>query len=85
MALYLSTMALHLAQAGGIFSCIDKLFEWFPHAVRTYPGAAFYGKADDDSLVDVPRLVEMLRPAILTMAMLTMANTYYGDAYHGCT
>ena len=60
-------------QAGGIFSCIDKLFEWFPHAVRTYPGAAFYGKADDDSLVDVPRLVEMLRPAILTMAMLTMA------------
>ena len=59
-------------QAGGIFSCIDKLFEWFPHAVRTYPGAAFYGKADDDSLVDVPRLVEMLRPAILTMAMLTI-------------
>jgi hypothetical protein len=30
--------------------------------VRTYPGAAFYGKADDDSLVDVRRLVEMLRP-----------------------
>ena len=41
--------------------------------MRNYPGAAFYGKADDDSLVDVPRLVEMLRPAILTMAMLTMA------------
>eukprot|EP00964_Phaeocystis_antarctica_P136518 scaffold100989_cov63-Phaeocystis_antarctica.AAC.1 len=73
MALYLSTMALHLApggrhpnpnphpdpnpnpnpnQAGGIFSCIDKLFEWFPHAVRTYPAA-------------------ILTMAILTMAVLT--------------
>ena len=54
--------ASDFAEAGGIFSCIDKLFEWFPHAVRTYPGAAFYGKAADDSLVDVGRLLAMLAP-----------------------
>jgi hypothetical protein len=64
--------ASDFAQAGGIFSCIDKLFEWFPHAVRTYPGAAFYGKADDDSLVDVPRLLRMLRP------VATLPNVYAG-------
>ena len=40
--------------------------------MRTYPGAAFYGKADDDSLVDVPRLVEMLRPAA------ALPNVYAG-------
>ena len=45
---------------GGIFSCIDKLFEWFPHAVRQYPGAKFYGKADDDSYVDISRLLTLL-------------------------
>ena len=64
--------ASDFAQAGGIFSCIDKLFEWFPHAVRAYPGAAFYGKADDDSLVDVPRLLRMLRP------VATLPNVYAG-------
>jgi hypothetical protein len=49
--------------AGGIYSCIDKLFEWFRHAPRAYPGAAWYAKADDDSLVDIPRLVAHLAPA----------------------
>jgi hypothetical protein len=47
---------------GGIFSCIDKLFAWFPHAVKAFPGAAFYAKADDDSYVDVRRLLRMLTP-----------------------
>ncbi|KAL1523892.1 hypothetical protein AB1Y20_018811 [Prymnesium parvum] len=46
---------------GGIFSCIDKLFEWFPHAYRTYPGATFYGKADDDSYVAIGQLLATLR------------------------
>jgi len=55
--------ASDFAEAGGIFSCIDKLFAWWPHAVRTWPNAAFYAKADDDSLVDVPRLLAMLRRA----------------------
>ena len=29
--------------------------------MRTYPGAAFYGKADDDSYVDMSRLMATLR------------------------
>jgi hypothetical protein len=54
--------ASDFAERGGIFSCIDKLFAWFPHAVAEFPGAAFYAKADDDSYVDVRRLLGMLRP-----------------------
>ena len=64
--------ASDFAERGGIFSCIDKLFEWFPHAVRTFPGAAFYAKADDDSLVDVSKLVGMLRP------LTPLRNVYSG-------
>ena len=33
--------ASDFAERGGIFSCIDKLFAWFPHAVATFPGASF--------------------------------------------
>ena len=29
--------ASDFGERGGIFSCIDKLFEWFPHAARVYP------------------------------------------------
>lgn len=36
-------------EAGGIYSCIDKLFAWFRHAPVAYPGASFYAKADDSS------------------------------------
>ena len=54
--------ASDFAVRGGIFSCIDKLFAWFRHAPKAYPGAVFYGKADDDSLVHVPRLISMLSP-----------------------
>mmetsp|Transcript_30409 Transcript_30409/g.88682 ORF Transcript_30409/g.88682 Transcript_30409/m.88682 type:complete len:443 (-) Transcript_30409:319-1647(-) len=50
-------------EAGGIYSCIDKLFAWFRHAPVAYPGASFYAKADDDSFVDVARLASFLRPA----------------------
>ncbi len=49
-------------QAGGIFSCVDKLFAWFRHAPIAYPRARWYGKADDDSFVAVPQLVSMLSP-----------------------
>ena len=56
--------ASDFGERGGIFSCIDKLFEWFPHAVRTYPGAAFYGKVDDDTLLDVRRTLAVLRPVV---------------------
>ena len=54
--------ASDFAERGGIFSCIDKLFAWFPHAVRRFPGARFYGKADDDSYVDVRRLLSLVAP-----------------------
>ena len=54
--------ASDFAERGGIFSCIDKLFAWFPHAVRRFPGARFYGKADDDSYVDVRRLLRLVAP-----------------------
>ena len=54
--------ASDFAERGGIFSCIDKLFAWFPHAVHAFPGARFYAKADDDSYVDVSGLLALLRP-----------------------
>ena len=57
---------------GGIFSCIDKLFAWFPHAVAAFPGASFYAKADDDSYVDVRRLLRMLAP------LRPVRNAYLG-------
>jgi len=59
-------------ESGGIYSCIDKLFAWFRHAPVAFPGAAFYAKADDDSLVDVARLAAFLRPA------LALPNVYAG-------
>jgi len=64
--------ASDFADRGGIFSCIDKLFAWFPHAVHAYPGAAFYAKADDDSYVDVSRLGALLRP------LTSLRNAYLG-------
>ena len=64
--------ASDFAERGGIFSCIDKLFAWFPHAVTAYPGAAFYAKADDDSYVDVGRLLAMLSP------LASVRNVYMG-------
>ena len=57
---------------GGIFSCIDKLFAWFPHAVHAFPGARFYAKADDDSYVDVRRLLRLLAP------LAPLRNAYLG-------
>ena len=54
--------ASDFSERGGIFSCIDKLFAWFRHAPRAYPHALYYAKADDDSLVDISRLTESLRP-----------------------
>ena len=70
MALYLSTMALHLAQAGGIFSCIDKLFEWFPHAVRTYPGAIL-------TMAILTMAVVVLTMSVLTRCAPTRAPPLY--------
>jgi hypothetical protein len=64
--------ASDFAQRGGIFSCIDKLFAWFPHAVSAYPGARFYAKADDDSYVDVHRLLRLLAP------LRSVPNAYLG-------
>ena len=64
--------ASDFAERGGIFSCIDKLFAWFPHAFTTFPGASFYAKADDDSYVDVRQLVRMLRP------LAPLRNAYLG-------
>ena len=64
--------ASDFAVRGGIFSCIDKLFAWFPHAAGRWPNARFYAKADDDSYVDVPRLLGMLRPLSST------PNAYLG-------
>ena len=55
--------ASDFAVAGGIYSCIDKLFAWFRHAPVQYPGAKWYVKADDDSFVDLPRLAALLQPA----------------------
>ncbi len=54
--------ASDFAERGGIFSCIDKLFAWFPHAATRWPASTFYAKADDDSYVDVGRLLPLLRP-----------------------
>ena len=54
--------ASDFAVRGGIFSCIDKLFAWFPHVAGRFPNAKFYAKADDDSYVDVRRLLALLSP-----------------------
>lgn len=64
--------ASDFGERGGIFSCIDKLFAWFPHAVARFPGAKFYGKADDDSYVDVRRLLRTLQP------LSPLRNAYMG-------
>jgi len=64
--------ASDFGERGGIFSCIDKLFAWFPHAVHAYPGAIFYAKADDDSYVDVRRLLGLLSP------LRSFRNVYLG-------
>lgn len=64
--------ASDFGERGGIFSCIDKLFAWFPHAVARFPGAKFYGKADDDSYVNVRRLLRTLQP------LAPLRNAYLG-------
>ena len=64
--------ASDFAVRGGIFSCIDKLFAWFPHAAQAYPGARFYAKADDDSYVDIKRLLGLLGP------LSHVTNAYLG-------
>ena len=64
--------ASDFGERGGIFSCIDKLFAWFPHAVHAFPGARFYAKADDDSYVDVGGLLALLRP------LAPLRNAYVG-------
>ena len=40
--------------------CVEKTFEWFAHAVRAYPRAAYIAVTQDDAALIAPNLLEVL-------------------------
>ena len=47
-----------------------KTLPWWQHAVQMMPNAKWYGKADDDTLLNLPRLFERLPQAPPPLAIL---------------
>ena len=62
-------------------ACIEKLLGWYAYAMQRWPRAAFYGKTEDDSYLNLPMLLfDLQRPEVaahrlLLLGMISVCTT----------